>query len=185
MNEIEYETIKVRAPQHTSANCFICGVDNTAGLKARFYELENGEAAALFTVPECHNGYPGRVHGGVTGALLDEVVGRAITALEPDSWGVTVELTVRYRKPIPTETELSARGRIEKNEGRRFTGSGELYLPDGTVAATCFGTYVKLPLERIAAETGGDPHTLAEAGWMKREFDDDPATISFPRRQES
>lgn len=185
MSEELFEEIRVQGPQHTSANCFICGVKNQAGLKARFYELENAETAALFTVPESHNGYPGRVHGGVTGALLDEVVGRAITNLEPDTWGVTVELNVRYRKPVPTETPLKARGRIEQNLGRRFTGSGELYLPDGSVAATCVGTYVKLPIERIAAETGGDPHSLAEAGWMKRGFPDDPEMISFPRRQDS
>jgi uncharacterized protein (TIGR00369 family) len=185
MAAILFEEIRVKASQHTSANCFICGVDNTSGLKARFYELENGEAAALFTVPESHNGYPGRVHGGVTGALLDETVGRAINNSEPESWGVTVELNVRYLKPIPTETPLKARGRIEKNKGRSFTGSGELYLPDGTVAATCVGTYVKLPIERIAAETGTDHHSLTEAGWIKREFPDDPEVISFPRRQDS
>ena len=98
---------------------------------------------------------------------------------------MTVELNVRYRKPVPTETPLKARGRIDRNLGRRFTGSGELYLPDGSVAASCVGTYVKLPIERIAAETGGDPHSLVEAGWMKRTFQDDPKTISFPRRQDS
>lgn len=184
MSNKEFELIKVVAPQHTSGNCFICGVDNQAGLKARFYELENGEAAALFTVPEAHNGYPGRVHGGVSGALLDEVVGRAITILEPETWGVTVELHTRYLKPIPTETPLSARGRIEKVKGRSFTGSGELYLPDGTVAASCTGTYVKLPIERIATESGKDPHTLAEEGWMKRSFADDPQAIRFPKRNE-
>lgn len=181
MKSPEFESIPVKGPQETSANCFICGVNNPAGVKACFYELENGEAAAVFSVPETHNGYPGRVHGGVTGAILDELVGRSITSLEPGTWGVTVELNVRYRKPIPTETPLSARGRVSLNEKRRFRGTGELYLPDGTIAATCEGTYVKLPLERIASETGGDPHSLAEEGWMKRKFTDDPEVIHFPR----
>ena len=181
MKNIELQNIKVRGPQETSNNCFICGVNNIAGVKARFYELDNGESAALFTIPETHNGYPGRVHGGVTGAVLDELVGRAIASVEPEVWGVTVELNVRYHKPIPTETPLKARGRITVNKGRRFSGSGELYLPDGTIGASCTGTYIKLPLERIAAETGGDPHSLESEGWRKRKFADDPAELIFPK----
>ncbi len=183
MKQTEMETIKVKAPQETSYNCFICGVNNSAGVSARFYELENGESAAVFTIPETHNGYPGRVHGGVTGAVLDELVGRAISSLEPEIWGVTVELTVRYHKPIPTETVLTARGRLAENRGRRFSGTGELYLPDGSIGASCSGTYMKLPLERIARETGGDPHSLENEGWQKRSFNDDPKEFIFPKRE--
>ena len=44
--------------------------------------------------------------------------------------------------------------RISKSitkEGKRvFEGTGELVLPDNTVAAEGYGTYIKLPLDKIA-----------------------------------
>ena len=155
-------------------------MENDSGLRARFFELENGEVAAWFTVPETHNGYPGRAHGGVSGALLDEVIGRAIVIPEPDVWGVTVEFTVRFRKPIPTETPLTARGRVTENGGRKFVGTGEIFLPDGVVAATATGTYIKLPIERIIDLSDADRHSLLEAGWVRRSFPDDPSEFQFP-----
>jgi len=180
MENNKWESFRVTQPQQTSADCFVCGVDNDSGLRARFFELENGEVAARFTVPEIHNGYPGRAHGGVSGGLLDEVVGRTIVILEPGVWGVTVEFTVRFHKPIPTETVLTARGRVTKNGGRRFEGAGELFLPDGDLAATATGTYIKLPLERIVDTSDADQHALLEAGWRRRSYPDDPREFRFP-----
>ena len=86
-------------------------------------------------------------------ALLDETIGRAINMLDPDAWGVTVELTVRFRRPVPLGREVRAIGRITKTSSRLFEGSGEIVLDDGTVAVEAVGKYMKLPIERIA---GGD-----------------------------
>lgn len=50
--------------------------------------------------------YPGRLHGGITTALLDETIGRAIMIrYEEMLWGVTVEFTTKFKKPIPIEQE--------------------------------------------------------------------------------
>ena len=180
MADKTWQTLLVTQPQHTSADCFVCGVENDSGLRARFFELENGEVAARFTIPEIHNGYPGRAHGGVSAALLDEVIGRTIIILEPGVWGVTVEFTVRFHKPIPTVTPLTARGRVTENGGRKFVGTGELLLPDGAVAATASGTYIKLPIERIIDMSDADRHSLLEAGWLRRSSPDDPREFQFP-----
>ena len=42
------------------------------------------------------------------------------------------------------------RGRITKTNHRLFEGTGELYLPDGTVAVTATGKYIKMTLDGIA-----------------------------------
>ena len=39
---------KVVNKQQNSKKCIVCGLDNDLGLKASFYELENGELVALF-----------------------------------------------------------------------------------------------------------------------------------------
>ncbi|MBF4509883.1 MAG: PaaI family thioesterase [Aeromicrobium sp.] len=141
---------RVRTAQNVSRMCMVCGVENTAGLHARFYELEDGELAGVFTPREEHQGYPGRLHGGLASTILDETIGRAINLTDPEAWGVTIELTIRYRKPVPLDGEIVARGRITKDSGRIFEGSGEIRLTDGSVAVEAHGRYLRLPIDRIA-----------------------------------
>ncbi|MHB8869681.1 MAG: PaaI family thioesterase [Thermoleophilia bacterium] len=154
---------RVRGVQHVSRMCLVCGAENAAGLKARFLELENGELAGIFQPRPEHQGYPGRLHGGVSSAILDETIGRAINMTHDDAWGVTVELTVRYRKPVPLDAEVRAVGRITKDSTRLFEGTGEIVLADGSVAVEASGKYLRLPIERIA---GGD---LDDGQWLADE----------------
>jgi uncharacterized protein (TIGR00369 family) len=131
--------------------CFVCGESNPAGVHVRFYEQDDGSVLARFTPREQHQGYPGRMHGGVITAVMDEAVGRAIMIKYGEAiWGVTAELNVRFRKPVPLDVELTVVGRITKEGSRLFEGTGELYLPDGTVAVEAAGKYVKLDIAKIA-----------------------------------
>lgn len=143
---------KIKNSQHISKNCLVCGVDNQFGLKTRFYETENNELIAVFKALGEHQSYPGITHGGISAAVLDEVIGRAIMMTAGDTtFGVTIELKVRYKKPVPTGAELKAIGRITKDSGRIFEGTGELYLPDGEVAIEAEGRYMKRRIDQITA----------------------------------
>ena len=143
-------THKVLAAQNISRMCMVCGKENPSGLHARFYELERGELLGVFEPGEIHQSYPGRLHGGVASAMLDETIGRAMTMVDPEAWGVTVELTIRFRKPVPLDGEVRAIGRITRDTRRIFEGSGEIVLPDGTVAVEVAGKYMKMPIHDIA-----------------------------------
>jgi acyl-coenzyme A thioesterase PaaI-like protein len=147
--------------------CLVCGADNPFGLRARFYELEAGtpgdgeevgggaapaagrELLGVFTLREEHQSYPGRLHGGISSAILDETIGRAITIAHPGVWGVTAELTLRDRKPLPLTGEVRAVGRITRDTRRLFEGSGEILLEDGSVAVEASGKYLKMALDEI------------------------------------
>jgi acyl-coenzyme A thioesterase PaaI-like protein len=142
---------KVEAAQYVSRMCMVCGVENQAGLGGRFFVLESGELLGVFAPRAEHQGYPGRLHGGIVGAILDETIGRAVNMAHGDTWGVTVKFTVRLRKPIPLDGEVKALGRITRDTSRVFEGSGEIVLADGTVAAEAEGTYIKLPIDDIAS----------------------------------
>ena len=84
---------KVTGKQENSKMCFVCGLKNRYGLKAQFYETENNEIVAIFKGEEEHQGYPGRLHGGIAASILDETIGRAINInSENELWGVTLEL---------------------------------------------------------------------------------------------
>jgi len=141
----------VTAKQPNSRMCLVCGLKNPFGLHTSFFELENSELLAIFKPKEEHQSYPGRLHGGIISTILDETMGRAIMIQsEGDIWGVTVDLQIRFKKPVPLHEELRVLGRITKNSSRFFEGTGELLLQDGTVAAEGHGKYLKIPLEKIA-----------------------------------
>jgi len=177
---------RVLAAQNVSRMCLVCGSENAFGLHGRFYVLEPGaeaggrpdaetashgadaspagrdapgpaELLGVFTPRDEHQSYPGRLHGGIAAAALDETIGRAIIVAHPEIaggevWGVTVELTVRFRQPLPLDRELRVLGRITRDGSRIFEGSGEILLDDGSVAVEARGKYLKMRLEDIAPE---------------------------------
>ena len=141
---------RVLRAQNVSRMCMVCGRDNATSLKARFYELEGDELLGVFQPLPVHQSYPGRLHGGAVTAALDETIGRAVNLTDPDAWGVTVELTVRFRRPVPLDSEMRVIARITRDTSRLFEGSGEIVLADGTVAAEASGRYMKMPIDKIA-----------------------------------
>ena len=112
---------------------------------------------------EEHQSYPGRLHGGVSSAILDETIGRAILLLQPDAWGVTVEFSVRFRRPLALDEEIRCVARITRDTSRLFEGSGEILLPGGAVAVEATGKYLK--------QTLGD---ITDDGFAEREWFTDP-----------
>jgi acyl-coenzyme A thioesterase PaaI-like protein len=140
----------VKGKQQNSKMCLVCGLKNQFGLRTSFYELDNDELLAVFKPMEEHQSYPGRLHGGISTAILDETIGRAIMMKDQNLWGVTIEFTSRYRKPVPINEEIRVIGRLEKVTHRSFEGTGEILLKDGSVAVEGRGRYLKLPLENIA-----------------------------------
>ncbi len=168
-------TKRVTAKQQNSRICFVCGLKNPYGLHAAFYELESGELAATFTPREEHDSYPGRLHGGVSTAVLDETIGRAILIRSRGAiWGVTAEFTARFKKPVPIGRPLRVVGRIIKEGTRVFEGTGELLLEDGTVAVEGRGRYIKMPIEEIG---DFDPDYWE---WKVIPSPDDPERIELP-----
>ncbi len=141
---------KVSSKQYISEMCFGCGKDNPVGLKAQFYNLEEGKTVAVFQPGGMYQSYPERLHGGVAASILDETLGRAILPMEPDCWSVTAELTIRYKKPVPLDVPLKVVAQVTENNRRLFRSSGELILPDGEVAVTATGVYMKQSLSKIA-----------------------------------
>lgn len=155
------ELKKVTRKQINSKECFICGIDNDAGLKMRFYETEDNCVVGRFVARDVHQSYPGRLHGGIASTVLDEILGRTIQLYEPEAWAVTADMSVKYKKPIPLNAELRAVARPTKYVHGLLFAEGEITDMDGNVLATASGRYMKLSLNRIVGETGAvaDEHT--------------------------
>jgi hypothetical protein len=138
--------------------------------KGLFFELENGEVAAIFKPLPQHQSYRGHLHGGMAAVVLDEMIGRAVMIKNRGVWGVTVELTLRYKKRSPRRRGA---GRWEDHEGFApiVRGNGEIVLGNGDVAVTASGKYLKLPLGKIAA--------TAEFPWQVWTSDGGPQEITI------
>ena len=163
----------VTAKQPNSKMCLVCGLKNDFGLHTAFYELDNNDLLGVFTPKDQHQGYPGRLHGGIATAILDETIGRSILARGQEVWGVTVEFNIRFRKPVPLGEEIRVVGRITKDSGRSFEGAGEILLPDGSAAVEGRGKFIKLPIESIA-DAQHD-----ELDWRVIPSDDDPKAFDL------
>lgn len=168
--------LKVNAKQPNSKMCFVCGLDNNFGLKSRFYQLEDGQLLAVFQPAEGHQSYPGRLHGGIAATILDETIGRAIMITHSDNiWGVTIDFSMKLRKPIPLDEEVRVLARIVSEDKRSFKGEGEILLAGGQVAVEGKGRYLKMDIDKIADfDHQGDD-------WQVVELPEDPDFIELNR----
>jgi acyl-coenzyme A thioesterase PaaI-like protein len=118
--------------------CYGCGQKNAQGLRMTFAQLPDGTAECVYSAAEHLAGAPGVIHGGVQAALLDEVMGHAIHVggLDPDLDVVTVDFSLRYRRPAPIAVPLTLRARLVRSAGRDFFVTGEILSPKGEVLTT-------------------------------------------------
>jgi acyl-coenzyme A thioesterase PaaI-like protein len=135
--------------QKSSRNCFVCGRMNPVGLKAFFYEDDDGRVVSHYSIPENYNGYPGVAHGGIVTALLDEAMGR--TAIDREIWLMTAKMTTKFHQPTPTETPLTIIAWITRKRRKVYEVHGEVRLEDGTLTAEADGIYFAVPEEQFGS----------------------------------
>ena len=141
--------------------CFSCGPRNSAGLQLKF-EREGDTVTTTFQGREEHQGFPGYLHGGIISALLDEVMSR-VSLLE-NRWTMTARMTVRFRRPITLDKQVTAFSRKTRAHGGFLEARGWVELPDGSVAADAEGKFAFLEPETLARMTEGYPVLARE--WM-------------------
>ena len=130
-------------PEHRFHHCFGCGPAHPAGLRVRCFRTKAGpdDVVSPIVIPRQYEGPPGAAHGGIVAAYLDEVLGGAIAGATGRG-SVTGELTVRYVKPVPTETPILGHGRVVQDHGRYVDVEARLEaLESGTLLATARGRF--------------------------------------------
>ena len=100
---------------------------------------------------EAHQSAPGIAHEGVVAAALEEACALHATWYRPPA--VVARIFVRYRKPIPVETELLLRSEVESTSGRRIRLRAALLSGDD-VLAEARAAFLHVPLEHLAPNEG-------------------------------
>jgi len=126
------------------SKCFVCGNEPSQKLAARF-QFDGERATTTVTPTEAHMGYPGIAHGGIVSALLDETMGWAACEMRK-RFCMSVELTIRFSRPLPIGREVIVSGERTRDRGRIWEGKGEVRDKDGTLYARATGKYVPVGL---------------------------------------
>lgn len=146
-----WEKKKVTGKQRNSKMCFVCGMDNPIGLKAQFYNMEDGSVMTPFRYTENNQSFPQRVHGGLVATMLDELGLRALWAkYSEEALGVTMSMEVKLRKPVPYNEDLIGRGMVQRDSSQFATMKAEIFDGKGSLLAEAVLKYIKLDVEKIA-----------------------------------
>lgn len=149
-------------PPHHDPACWGCG-NAPDGIRLPQPEVEGAtEYEAYFAFDERHQAGPGLVHGGLVAAALDEACGLLATWYRFPT--VTARIFVRYRRPVPINTELLVRARLTEERGRRLRVEGD--ISDGSdTLAEARAAFLHVPFEHFLATPEG--RASAEA-WAAR-----------------
>jgi acyl-coenzyme A thioesterase PaaI-like protein len=122
--------------------CFVCGSGNPSGLGLHIFR-DGTDAVATFRAEDRLQGYPDRLHGGVVGLLVDEML---VYAGAPHGvWGMTAKVRYWLRRPIPLDATLALRGRLIQRSERGYRAVVRIELPGEVLAAEGEGMCVIRP----------------------------------------
>lgn len=109
---------------------------------------------AEITLGLAYEGPPSFVHGGMSALFMDQMLGSAAGAA--GLWGMTAHLELDYRGPLPLQTALELRARVESHEGRKANISGTIALASdpGRTLVEARGLFVMPRPEKQAAYFG-------------------------------
>jgi uncharacterized protein (TIGR00369 family) len=123
-------------------HCFVCGKKNELGLRLGFTYPRPGRAEAACTIPQHFSGWRSLVHGGLLATLLDEAMAHACISREGAA--VTMELTVRFLKPLEVGQLVRISGEIQEVKGRVLAVQGEVLDSGGEAVARGSARFLKI-----------------------------------------
>jgi acyl-coenzyme A thioesterase PaaI-like protein len=154
------EATKIKQPN--SRMCFICGLENPVGLHLHIYETAPGQVEASYTAPQHFQGYPGVLHGGIVGAILDELSGRSLMGSDPMAprFMFTAKLEIKYRKNVPVGIPLKIIGKAGKARSKSAEAWAGIYdTRNGELLAEANTLLINVPADQF------NTSDLERLGW--------------------
>lgn len=96
--------------QRAHDRCVVCGRNGPGALGLDFTVNPDGSVSASFTDGSSYEGYAGVLHGGVLSAVVDGAMTNCLFAHGIEA--VTGELTVRFRRPVLSDAQLTVTARL-------------------------------------------------------------------------
>jgi hypothetical protein len=121
------------------------------GLRVR---RDGDEAVGAVVLDKGWQGAPGRGHGGVVAACVDETIGGLLPII--GTFAFTGELTLRYLAPCPLGVPLEFRARLDGRDDRKLFISATGRGPDGAFVEST-STFIAVPLDHLPALADHSP----------------------------
>jgi acyl-coenzyme A thioesterase PaaI-like protein len=138
------------ASSYRSHMSLVGGLSHPIAPELNLVTDENGGTGEV-VVGRLFQGGPGLVHGGVVALLIDHAMG--CVAAQPDRPAMTVQLTLRYRRPTPLEVPLTVRVRLDRADGRQLHLSATISAR-GEVTVEAEGIFLTLTSENLQTVFG-------------------------------
>jgi acyl-coenzyme A thioesterase PaaI-like protein len=125
-------------------NCFACAPHNPIGLHLEFYE-DGDEVTTTWIPNDNFQGWLKTLHGGIQATLIDETCGWLISR-KCQLAGMTTQLNVKYKKPVPTgdDVRVEVRARVKEIK-RNFVFIEAAISCNGDVCSMAEMTYYCFP----------------------------------------
>jgi uncharacterized protein (TIGR00369 family) len=141
--DISISDEKLTPMKHSAqSRCFGCGPANPTGLQLEFLLAEDGRVVGLPTIPNCFEGPPGYLHGGIIATILDETMSKTTRALGLTT--VTGQMEINYLRPVHSATPVRLEGRLLRSEGRKHWTEARILDPRGRVLASAKGLFIEV-----------------------------------------
>ena len=125
--------------------CFGCSQERADGLRLAFIRTGERTVECRYSVPHVYRGMGGVAHGGMQAVLLDEACGAAAYLFwPPETYAVTAELTLTYRRPVSVESPILVRGELTSEDERDFHVTGSIVDLQGNDLTTANARFRKL-----------------------------------------
>jgi acyl-coenzyme A thioesterase PaaI-like protein len=121
-------TLLSMQPAHASAHLTHTSLSTptTIPVPPIVFSSSGGRIWVFYKLGPALAGHHKVVHGGLSATLLDEVMAVAAFPLVESRSLATAELTVMYKKPLPTESCVLVKGEQVKREGRKVWMEGSI-----------------------------------------------------------
>lgn len=137
---------KLRIPKRF---CYVCGSDNTQGMRLKFeVDANDSVARGTFNLAHRYQGPPGAAHGGVIAAIVDEAMGK-LSRLD-GSVVLTAEMTVEYLRLVPLGRKILVEARPTEQRDRNYWRECTIRDSSGKLLVRSRGRFVKVAVR-------GDP----------------------------
>ena len=124
-------TIDEAGQRQIFSDSFVAGATNPMGLNAQLWR--DGDVACMrVTLGHAFEGAPGRAHGGVVAALLDEVMG--LSNMIHGAMAFTAQLDITYLAPTPVGEPIVARAWLARRDDRKHFVEASLHADDVLIA---------------------------------------------------
>ena len=147
-------------PNYWTGKCFGCSRTNTHGLQLRFWLTEKG-CYTRCSIPDHLCGIDGVVHGGIITLLLEEVAQWTIIS-HFGKFGMTREISVRYLKPVPTNTGILVEAQITNQSEKNILFRSTVHNSEGILLTESESNWMFASPAAISRATAVDESMLRE-----------------------